>query len=77
MKRLRKHRLRHAPDVPVPFFRAVESEPAWLELGAAEMRLKREDGDVVWSASLADCARTFTTLEWSSGDLATLESAED
>jgi len=77
MKRLRKHRLRHAQDAPVPFLRAVDSEPAWLELGAAEMRLKREDGDVVWSASWVDSARAFTTLEWSSGDLATLESAED
>jgi len=53
-----------------------ESENIWLEVGDSEIRLKREGGELVWSRTLPDPGLALGNLEFSSGDLDTLDHTE-
>jgi hypothetical protein len=54
---------------PVPF--VGDPDSGWLELGASELRLRRDGGDVLWSAVLPDGA--LAGYELAAADLASLE----
>jgi len=57
------------PMPPMPFL--SEGDSAWLELGPSELRLRRESGEVTWSATLPDAA--LAGAEWAARDLAALD----
>ena len=58
---------------PLPITGDLDSQ--WLELGASELRLRRDGGDVLWSAALPDHA--LSGYELAAADLASLEGDED
>ena len=78
MNRPRFSRLRRrSPRTAPPFPYLSESEPAWLELGHAELRVRRDGGDVAWSAALPDATQTLAGREWAAPDLAALDHEGD
>lgn len=72
---IRARRRASRPSPPMPF--TNENESAWLEFGAVEMRLRRDAGEVVWSAAMPDTTPALTRAEWAARDLAALEAATD
>ena len=54
---------------------AGDLDSGWLELGASELRLRRDGGDVLWSAALPDIA--LAGYELAAADLASLDDDED
>jgi hypothetical protein len=58
---------------PLPI--AGDLDSSWLELGASELRLRRDGGDVLWSVALPDQA--LAGYELAAADLASLEDDED
>jgi len=62
---------------PMPFLSDSDStsDSTWLELGATELRLRRESGEVAWSAALPDAALTAAGAEWAARDLAALDAS--
>ncbi len=78
MNRPRFSRLRRRSPQPAPPFPYLsDSEPAWLELGHAELRVLGDRGDVAWSAALPDATQSLSTREWAARDLAALDHEGD
>ena len=50
---------------PVP----ADTDAGWLDIGGAEIRLFKDGGAVVWSASLPDAALTLGRFEFTAGEL--------
>jgi len=73
MNRPRLIRARRLPRRPMPF--PSDSDSTWLELGATELRLRRDNGEVAWSAALPDAALTAAGAEWAARDLAALDAS--